>query len=164
MMSADSGNFVRVRRASTVISKYEFLKTVFMSLTKTPPIPPMEEGPERELMAFLFLRVKRIKGLTTDLDQQAGINGRWLKPDEPRNIPSRRLLRLIIHTAHFRGREQFKKDANQAIDFLFDVVIPHYIRILASKHRQRPPWLRRRFRRRYHPSILTHKTTIITIT
>ena len=88
----------------------------------------MEDGPERELMTFLFLRVKRIKGLTTALDQQAGVNGKWLKPDEPRNIPSRRLLRVIIYPAHFRGREQFKKDVNIVIDFLFDTVIPHYLR------------------------------------
>lgn len=135
-----------------------------MSLTKTPPIPPMEEGPERELMAFLFLQVKRIKGLTTALDQQAGVNGKWLKPDEPRNIPSRRLLRVIIHTAHYRGREQFKKDVNRAIDFLFDTVIPHYLRRQVDKHRQRPPWLRRRSRRRYCPNISTHKIIIISIT
>ena len=132
-----------------------------MSLTKTPPILPMEEGPERELMAFLFLQVKQIKGLTTALDQQAGVNGRWLKPDEPRNIPSRRLLRVIIHTAHFRGREQFKKDANQAIDFMFNTVIPHYLRSQADKHHQRPPWLRRRFRRRYRRNISTHKIIIL---
>ncbi len=107
----------------------------------------MEEGPERELLTYIFRRVKRIKGLTTVLDQQAGVNGKWLKPDEPRNISSHRLLRIIIHTANFLGREQFKKDVNQAIDFLFDTVIPHYLRILASKHRQRPPWLRRRSHR-----------------
>ena len=35
-----------------------------MSFYKTPPILPMEAGPERELMACLLERVKHIKGLT----------------------------------------------------------------------------------------------------
>ena len=56
-----------------------------MSFFKTPPIPLLEAGPERELMARILERVKRTKGLTTDLVQTAGVNNQWLKPDEPYN-------------------------------------------------------------------------------
>ena len=55
-----------------------------MSYLKTPPILPMEAGPERELMACFLERVKRIKGLTTVLVQTAGVNAKWLKPEEPK--------------------------------------------------------------------------------
>lgn len=120
----------------------------------------MEAGPERELMTFLFLQVKQIKGLTTALDQKAGINGKWLKPNEPYNIPSRRLLRMIIHMAHELGREQFKQKTNHFIEHLFDDILPLYARSLASKQRQRPPWRRRLYRRRYLLSRNTKLTQI----
>lgn len=124
-----------------------------MQYLKTPSIPPMEAGPERELMACLFRKVKHMKGLTTALDQFAGVNGKWLKPDEPRNIPSKRLLRIVLHSMLFLGREECKRRANQAIDHVFDHILPPYVDYLASKRKQRPPSIRRLYRRRY---IRTH--------
>ena len=61
---------------------------------KSQPIPLIEAGSERELMARILFGTKRIKGLTRALVQIAGVNAKWLKPDEPRNIPSKRLLRI----------------------------------------------------------------------
>ena len=60
-----------------------------MSFIKNPPILPMDAGPERELMAFLLEKVKQTKGLTTALVQQAGVNAKWLKPDEPHDPPAK---------------------------------------------------------------------------
>jgi len=131
-----------------------------MSFYKTRPILPMEVGPERELMAWFLARVKHIKGLTTALGQNAGVNGKWLKPDEPRNIPSKRLLRIVLHTMHFLGREECKRRAVLAIDYVFDHILPSYVDHLAGKRKQRPPSIRRLSRRRYRRGkkiLLTHQ-------
>ena len=116
---------------------------------KSRAIPLLEAGPERELMACFLERVKRIKGLTTALVQKAGVNAKWLKPDEPRNIPVKRLLRIVLHTMHFLGREECKERSNILIDYVFDHILPAYVDHLAGKRKQRPPSIRRLYRRRY---------------
>ena len=131
-----------------------------MSFYKNRPIPLLEAGPERELMARFLFETKRIKGLTKALVQQAGVNAKWLKPDEPRNIPSKRLLRIVLYTMHFLGREECKQRANIFIDYVFDHILPSYVDHLASHRKQRPPSIRRLYRRRYRRSkkiLLTHQ-------
>ena len=133
-----------------------------MSYLKTPPILPMEAGPERELMACLLERVKHIKGLTTALVQIAGVKSKWLKPEEPRNIPVKRFMRIVLHTMHFLGREECKRRAIILIDHVFDHILPAYVDTLASKRKQRPPSIRRLYWRRYWPSsniLITHQIT-----
>ena len=117
---------------------------------KTPPIPLLEACSERELMARFLFGTKRIKGLTTALVQTAGVKSKWLKPDEPRNIPAKRLLRIVLHTMHFLGREECKQRAILAIDHVFDHILPAYVENLADKQKQRPPCIRRLYRRRYN--------------
>ena len=123
-----------------------------MSFFKTPPILPMEAGPERELMARILFGVKRIKGLTTALVQKAGVKSQWLKPDESRNITSKRLLRIVLHTMLYLGREESKRRAIALIDYVFDYILPSYVDHLAGKRKQRPPSIRRLYRRRYRLS------------
>ena len=130
-----------------------------MSYFKTPPILPMEVGPERELMAWFLARVKHIKGLTTALDKFAGVNGKWLKPDEPRNIPSKRLLRIVLFTMHHLGREECKRRALLAIDHVFDHILPSHVDPMADKQKQQPPSMRHQYWRHYRLSsriIITH--------
>ena len=120
----------------------------------------MEAGPERELMAWFLARVKHIKGLTTALDKNAGVNGKWLKPNEPRNIPSKRLLRIVLYTMHHLGREECKRRALLAIDYVFDHILSSHVDILAGKRKQRPPSIRRLYRRRYRRGtniLITHQ-------
>ena len=131
-----------------------------MNFYKSQPIPLLDAGPERELMVCFLERVKRIKGLTTALVQKAGVNAKWLKPDEPYNIPSKRLLRIVLHTMHYLGREECKQRANTLIDYVFDHILPAYVDHLAGKRKQRPPSIRRLYRRRYRPSfriLITHQ-------
>ena len=116
---------------------------------KSRAIPLLEAGPERELMARLLSGTKRIKGLTKALVQQAGVNAKWLKPDEPRNIPSKRLLRIVLYTMHHPGREECKERANNLIDYVFDHILPSFVNHLASHRKQRPPSIRRLYWRRY---------------
>ena len=127
---------------------------------KSRAIPLLEAGPERELMARLLSGTKRIKGLTKALVKDAGVKSQWLKPDEPRNIPSKRLLRIVLHTMHFLGREECKERANILIDYVFDHILPSYVDHLAGKRKQRPPSIRRLYWRRYRRDkkiIFTHQ-------
>ena len=126
-----------------------------MSFFKTPPILPMEAGPERELMARILFEVKRIKGLTTALVKTAGVNAKWLKPDEPRNFPVKRLLRITLHTMYRLDREEFKQRVNAMIDYTYDHILPTYADYVdhqTGKRKQRPPSIRRLYRRRYRLS------------
>ena len=134
-----------------------------MSFFKTPPILPMEAGPERELMARILFGVKRIKGLTTALVKTAGVNAKWLNPDEPRNFPVKRLLRITLHTMYRLDREEFKQRVNAMIDYTYDHILPTYADYVdhqAGKRKQRPPSIRRLYRRRYRLSyrrLITHQ-------
>ena len=126
-----------------------------MSFFKTPPILPMEAGPERELMARILFGVKRIKGLTTALVQTAGVNAKWLNPDEPRNFPVKRLLRITLHTMYRLDREEFKQRVDAMIDYTYDHILPTYADYVdhqTGKRKQRPPSIRRLYRRRYRLS------------
>ena len=119
-----------------------------MSYFKSRAIPLLEAGPERELMARLLFGTKRIEGLTKALVH------------EPRNIPAKRLLRIVLHTMHHLGREECKQRANIFIDYVFDHILPSYVDYLASKRKQRPPSIRRLYWRRYHRDkkiIFTHQ-------
>lgn len=60
------------------------------------PILHLEEGLERELMTLFLKQIKQTKGLTTALDQKGGINGKWLKPDEPYNIFIKNFLKIVF--------------------------------------------------------------------
>ena len=134
-----------------------------MSFFKTPPILPMEAGPERELMARILFGVKRIKGLTTALVKTAGVNAKWLNPDEPRNFPVKRLLRITLHTMYRLDREEFKQRVNAMIDYTYDHILPTYADYVdhqTGKRKQRPPSIRRLYRRRYRLSyrrLITHQ-------
>ena len=130
-----------------------------MSYLKTPPILPMEAGPERELMARILFGVKRIKGLTTALVKTAGVNAKWLNPDEPRNFPVKRLLRITLHTMYRLDREEFKQRVNAMIDYTYDHILPTYADYVdhqAGKRKQRPPSIRRLYRRRYRFTHITN--------
>lgn len=134
-----------------------------MNFYKNQPIPLLEAGPERELMVCFLERVKRMKGLTKALVQQAGVNAKWLKPDEPRNFPVKRFLRITLHTMYKLDRDEFKHRVDTMIDYTYDHILPTYanqINHQAGKRKQRPPSIRRLYRRRYRPSyriLVTHQ-------
>ena len=134
-----------------------------MNFYKSRPIPLLEAGPERELMVCFLERVKRIKGLTTALVQKAGVNAKWLKPDEPYNIPSKRLLRIVLHTMYKLDQDEFKERVDSLIDYTYDHILPIYAKLVdhqAGKRKQRPPSIRRLYRRRYRQGkniLITHQ-------
>ncbi len=70
---------------------------------------PMVDPLEKAVMTFILERVKRIVGLTTEIDRFAGINGSKIKPEESLNIRSNLLIRILIYMALHQG-DDFKKD------------------------------------------------------
>lgn len=85
-------------------------------------IRPMEEGPERELMSFYLQQIRAAKGLITELDRKAGINGKWVNPQVVYNIKSNLLLRTLLYKAINQTRDEFEKDALDFIDVIYDLV------------------------------------------
>ena len=74
-----------------------------MSFYKNRPIPLLEAGPERELMARILFGVKRIKGLTTALVKTAGVNAKWLNPDERKQSFTTLNNRIYWHYAKLKN-------------------------------------------------------------
>ena len=76
-------------------------------------IPVLETGLARMAVQLLLSQVKKQRGLTSFIEEN-GINGRWLKPDEPRDIDVSRLFKIISNKAHFQTDEEFIIDWNEA--------------------------------------------------
>ena len=76
-------------------------------------IPVLKDGVAKKSMLLLFQQLRQQKGLTTFIEEN-GINGRWLKPDEPMDIDVNRLFKIISNKAHFQTDEEFISDWNKA--------------------------------------------------
>ena len=76
-------------------------------------IPVLKDGVAKKSMLLLFQQLRQQKGLTTFIEEN-GINGRWLKPDEPRDIDVTKLFKIISNKAHFQTDEEFISDWNEA--------------------------------------------------
>lgn len=78
--------------------------------------PKMENGMERDFMSFILNLVKRIRGLTTCLDTHAGINGKWLKPEEVYNFRVNLFLRIPIFLLCVLKEEDARKEWMKIFD------------------------------------------------
>lgn len=76
-------------------------------------IPVLKAGLAREAVQLLLSQVKNQRGLTKFIEDY-GINGRWLKEDEPRDIDVSKFFRILANKAHFQTDEEFIKDWNEA--------------------------------------------------
>lgn len=119
-----------------------------MKFYKT-PTPPMQEGFEKEMMTFILEQVKRTKGLTSVIDHVAGINGKWIKPEAPRNISITLFIRMMILKVQHQDYDELMRDLKETGDFAL-FLIEKYGIDTDSTRKQRPPWLRRKICRRYH--------------
>ena len=73
----------------------------------------MKDGVAKKSMLLLFQQLRQQRGLTSFIEKN-GINGRWLKPDEPMDIDVSRLFKIISNKAHFQTDEEFIADWNEA--------------------------------------------------
>ena len=76
-------------------------------------IPVLKDGVAKKSMLLLFQQLRQQRGLTTFIENN-GINGRWLKPDEPMDIDVTKLFKIISNKAHFQTDEEFISDWNKA--------------------------------------------------
>ena len=76
-------------------------------------IPVLKDGVAKKTMLLLFQQLRQQRGLTTFIEKH-GINGRWLKPDEPRDINVTKFFKIISNKAHFQTDEEFISDWNKA--------------------------------------------------
>ena len=76
-------------------------------------IPVLKAGLARETVHLLLSQVKNQRGLTKFIEDY-GINGKWLKEEEPRNIDVSKFFKILANKAHFQTDEEFIKDWNEA--------------------------------------------------
>ena len=76
-------------------------------------IPVLKDGVAKKSMLLLFQQLRQQKGLTTFIEKH-GINGRWLKPDEPRDINVDKFFKIMACKAHFQTDEEFISDWTEA--------------------------------------------------
>ena len=76
-------------------------------------IPVLKDGVAKKSMLLLFQQLRQQKGLTTFIEGN-GINGRWLKPDEPRDINVAKFFKIMACKAHFQTDEEFISDWTEA--------------------------------------------------
>ena len=73
--------------------------------------PQLGEGLAWSVMNFLFTQVKRHRGLTRFIETH-GVNGRWLKPDDPYNIRITKLMKIMEIKARYQTDEEFLEEWN----------------------------------------------------
>lgn len=95
-------------------------------------IPPME-GLEKEMMTYFLNQLRESKGLITILDQVAGINGKWLKPDAPRNIDASKILRIILIKTAFQTDEELFRDVTNLTNRIRVLIVERNIDIHKKK-------------------------------
>lgn len=76
-------------------------------------VPVLKDGLAREIVQKLLLQVKKQKGLTSFI-QNHGIHGRYLKEEEPMDIPVSKLFKILQHKAQYQSDDEFFEDWNSA--------------------------------------------------
>ena len=83
--------------------------------------PPLGAGFARYIMCHLLTQVKRHRGLTTFIEHR-GVNGRWLKPDDPYNIRVTKLFKILEIKAHYQTDEEFLDEWKATGEFILRIV------------------------------------------
>ena len=73
--------------------------------------PLLTEGLARWAMQQLLQQIKGQTGLTSDIGRH-GVNGKWLKTEEPYDITVSKFFKIMERKAHFQTDDEFMKDWN----------------------------------------------------
>ena len=100
---------------------------------KTPALGP---GLAWSVMNHFLTQVKTHRGLTTFIEHR-GINGRWLKAEEPYDIRFAKLVKILKIKAHYQTDEEFLDDWNAAGEHFLNLVrtVNHLIEIESRDYR-----------------------------
>ena len=76
-------------------------------------IPALKDGMAKMIMQLLFQKLRSQKGLTKFVEEN-GVNGKWLKIEEPMDIPVSKLFKILQHKAQYQTKDEFLEDWNSA--------------------------------------------------
>lgn len=76
---------------------------------KNQKIPLLEEGTAQRTMKELLTIIKSHRGLTSHIERK-GINGKWLNPEMPYDIPFSKLIKILDKAARFRQNDELYMD------------------------------------------------------
>ena len=92
-------------------------------MTKRNKAIPSMEGKERDVMSIFLEVTKKTRGLTSALDVSAGINGKWINPNDPKNIDAYKVADIfIIKTAMQEDDQVIVKDVLEMIHRIRKVI------------------------------------------
>lgn len=72
-------------------------------------IPALKDGVAKRTMLLLFLQLRQQRGLTSFVEKN-GINGKWLKIEEPMDILVSKFFKILSLKAHYQTEDEFIKD------------------------------------------------------
>lgn len=85
-------------------------------------IPLLEEGMAQSVMIQFLLIIKNHRGLTRHLEEH-GINGRWLNPNAPYDIPFSKLTKILKIASEYRETdEDFCEEWNHMCYLFLEIV------------------------------------------
>ena len=76
-------------------------------------IPGLKDGVAKKAMQLLFKQVKAHRGLTKFIEDH-GINGKWLKKNEPMDINVSKFFKILENKARYQTDEEFIAEWNKA--------------------------------------------------
>ena len=74
-------------------------------MNRKPKIPLLEEGTALRTMKELLTIIKSHRGLTSHIERN-GINGKWLNPEMPYDIPFSKLVKILEKAASYRQNDE----------------------------------------------------------
>ena len=88
-------------------------------------IPVLGSGLANFAMKQLLTQIRHQHGLTRFI-QRNGVNGRWLRADEPYDIHVSRFFQILHIKAHFQTDDEFLDDWNELGEDFLNVVRDYY--------------------------------------
>ena len=83
-------------------------------------------------MEQFLIQIKRQRGLTSFI-QRSGVNGKWLRADEPYDIHVSRFFQILRFKVHYQTDDEFLDDWNELGESFLKSVRDYY-KSLYQKH------------------------------
>ena len=88
-------------------------------------IPVLGSGLANFAMKLLLTQIRHQHGLTRFI-QRNGVNGKWLRADEPYDIHISRFFQIVRIKAHFQTDDEFLDDWNELGENILDEAREYY--------------------------------------
>ena len=88
-------------------------------------IPVLGEGMAKFAMKQLLTQIRHQHGLTRFI-QRNGVNGKWLRADEPYDIHISRFFQIVRIKVHYQTDDEFLDDWNELGENILDEAREYY--------------------------------------